>query len=294
MKRPTSSGGGAKPKSSVVRPLPKPKSNKAQVAPRKKSRTSTSAVQRLAVLIGRSNRALRDDFSKRSRFSRNLIRGILAAVLGLVLLVGVAVFSPALSVDKVLVRGTSPENQKKISKILESQIGKPLPQIDSAEIAKLLQPFKEIESFTLVSAPPHTLVVRIVERTPIAIVFVRNNFYYFDPAGVNLGRARETTKLPVLDIKGTPGKSENFKIAVSVLLALPAELLQKIALVSATSTDNVSFRIRGYAAQKVVWGDDSNAILKSRVLSALMKNQSVNDRVTYDVSSPTAPTVRYH
>jgi cell division protein FtsQ len=222
------------------------------------------------------------------------LRSIAGAILSLVLLVGIAVFSPALSVDKILVRGTTTENQKKISKVLESQIGKPLPQIDSAEIAKLLQPFKEIESFTLVSAPPHTLVVRIVERTPIAIVYVGGNFYYFDPAGVNLGRAKDTSKLPVLDIKGNPGKSENFKIAVSVLLALPAELLPKIALISATSIDNVSFRIRGYAAQKVIWGDDSNAILKSRVLAALMKNQSVNDRVTYDVSSPTAPTVRYH
>jgi cell division protein FtsQ len=110
---------------------------------------------------------------------------------------------------------------------------------------------------------------------------------------VQIGKATATDKLPVLDIKGSPAKSETFAAAIDVLLALPAKMLPKIALVTAKSTDNVTFRLRGYAGQKVVWGDKSNAALKSKVLSALIANQSAGDRVTYDVSSPAAPTVRY-
>jgi cell division protein FtsQ len=135
--------------------------------------------------------------------------------------------------------------------------------------------------------------VRIVERTPIAIVYSGGAFYYFDPAGVRIGKATATDKLPVLDIKGSPAKSETFSAAIDVLLALPAKMLPRIALVTAKSTDNVTFRLRGYAGQRVIWGDKSNAALKSKVLAALIANQSANDRVTYDVSSPSAPTVRY-
>jgi cell division protein FtsQ len=133
----------------------------------------------------------------------------------------------------------------------------------------------------------------VVERTPIAIVFSSGGFYYFDPAGVRVGMASRTDNLPVLDIKGSPATSETYATAIKVLLALPASMLGKIAVMTVKSTDNVTFRLRGYAGQKVVWGDKSNALLKSRVLAALIKNQSKNDRVTYDVSSPNAPTVRY-
>jgi cell division protein FtsQ len=57
--------------------------------------------------------------------------------------------------------------------------------------------------------------------------------------------------------------------------------------------DSITFKLRGSAGQKVVWGDTSQAELKARVLLALVKNQKKSDRVTYDVSSPKAPTVRY-
>lgn len=257
------------------------------------SKSRPSAALKVLGQLRKSNQAVRADFAKRSTFARTLIRSVIAAVIALALLVGVAVFSPLLAVERILVRGNHSISEKSISTALKSQLGKPLPQVNSADVASLLKPFKRIESFTLISAPPNTLVVRIVERTPISIIYVGDNFYFFDPAGVNLGKANDTSKLPVLDIKGAPGKSENFKIAISVLLALPAKLLPRIALVSAKSLDNVTFRLRGYAAQKVIWGDSDNAILKSRVLAALIKNQSPNDRVTYDVSSPTAPTVRY-
>ena len=57
--------------------------------------------------------------------------------------------------------------------------------------------------------------------------------------------------------------------------------------------DSVTFELRGESAQKVIWGDSTQAGLKAKALLAMIKHQKKSDRVTYDVSSPKAPTVRF-
>ncbi len=220
-----------------------------------------------------------------------------ASVTSFVLLMALilaAVYSPLLAIERLSVRGEKLVSEKQIKAALKGQIGKPLPQVNDDEIAKALKRFPLIESFSVISAPPHTLIIKVTERTPIAEVWVDGYEYaFFDPAGVRVGRAENRSKLPTLEISGTPGKSPSFKAAIEVLLALPAELLPRISTVTAKSKDDVSFRLRGYAGQKVIWGDPTQAVLKSKVLAALIENQSKNDRVTYDVSSPQTPVVRY-
>ncbi len=212
----------------------------------------------------------------------------------LIALILAAVYSPMLAIERLSVRGEKLVSEKEIKAALKGQIGKPLPQVSDEEIAKALKRFPLIESFSVISAPPNTLIVKVTERTPIAVVWVDGYGYaFFDPAGVRVGRAENRSNLPTLEINGTPGKSPSFKAAIEVLLALPAELLPRISTVTAKSKDDVSFTLRGYAGQKIIWGDPSQAVLKSKVLAALIKNQSKNDRVTYDVSSPQTPVVRY-
>jgi len=234
-----------------------------------------------------------DDYRQAGKFKRYSVISLLVALFLLICLVLAAVYSPLLAVRKIVITGNQRVSHAELVTALKVEIGKPLPQISNAEVGELLKKFTLIESFSLVSSPPNTLLVRVVERTPIAIVYNSGGFYYFDPAGVRVGVATRTDKLPVLDVKGSPASSETYSTAINVLLALPANMLGKIAVMTVKSTDNVTFRIRGYAGQKVIWGDKSNAVLKSKVLAALIKNQSKNDRVTYDVSSPNAPTVRY-
>jgi cell division protein FtsQ len=233
-------------------------------------------------------------FGGASKVKRTVILSSLGAFLVLIALVLAAVFSPMMAVERISVRGEKLVSEKQIKAALKSQIGKPLPQINSEEIAGLLKKYVLIESFSAISAPPHTLIIKVTERTPIAIIWVDGFGYsYFDPAGVKVGKATRTDQLPILKVSGTPGKSPSFKAAIDVLLALPANLLPKISNMTATSADNVSFQLRGYAGQRVIWGGPKNAVLKSKVLAALIKNQPASDRVTYDVSSPNAPVVRY-
>jgi cell division protein FtsQ len=225
---------------------------------------------------------------------RRIIFGAVAASLGLLLVLVLAtVFTPILSVEKIEVGGLKRLQEKSIVNALTSQIGKPLPTINSAEIATALKPFALIESFSIVSLPPHTLKIQITERQPIGVIAVGGTQYLYDPAGVRIGIASGSENLPAITIEGLPEKSANFKSAIKVLLALPADLLQRVAEINAKSKDDVTLRLRGYSGQRIVWGDESNSVLKSRVLDALIVNQKKTDQVTFDVSSPNAPVVRY-
>lgn len=232
-------------------------------------------------------------FTQASRNKRLLIGTSVSAFGSLLLLVLATVFTPLLAVQKIQVTGISRLKEKSIVNALTSQIGKPLPTISSADVAKSLESFPLIESFSIISLPPHTLRIQIAERQPIGVIQVSGTNYLYDPAGVRIGIANGSENLPTISIQGSPEKSKQFKAAIDVLMALPADLLQRVAEINAKSKDDVTLRLRGYAGQRIIWGDGSDSVLKSRVLDALIANQKKTDRVTYDVSSPNAPVVRY-
>jgi cell division protein FtsQ len=232
-------------------------------------------------------------FVARSR-RRKIVALIISGSFGLLIaLILATMFTPLLAVEKLEVVGTHRIDHKTVLKALSGQIGVPLPMVNPGDITKSLEPFALVDSFSVVSLPPHTLRIAITERQPICIVTVAGVNYLYDPAGVRIAQATAADNYPQINITGDPKGSVEFTAAIDVLLSLPADLLGQIATVDAKSKDDVSMRLRGYAGQRIVWGDGSQSVLKSKVLAALIKNQKKSDYVTFDVSSPTAPVVRY-
>jgi cell division protein FtsQ len=211
----------------------------------------------------------------------------------LVILVFVAAFTPLLAVEKIDVVGNQRIPTKLLANALSNQLGKPLPQISLDSVSNDLKNFTLVQSVSVVNVPPHTLQVRIVERQAICIIRTNLGLFVYDPAGVRIASVNSTNNYPVVEAAGAPGKSAEFKAAIQTLLALPLSVYPRVASVSAPSMDSVTFHLRGMAAQKVIWGDSTQAVLKAKVLLALIKHQRLSDRVTYDVSSPKDPTVRY-
>lgn len=234
-------------------------------------------------------------FTSSTRVRRNVLAAAVASFAVLLAIVAASIFSPMLAVENIKISGTDRLKVKSIYNAVLGQLGKPLPAINSAEIGKSLEAFALIESFNVVGLPPHTLLIQITERQPICVIASKGTNYLYDPAGVQIAKADSANlaDYPTLEIAGEPGASPEFDAAIDVLLALPAKLLPRIATVQAKTKDDVTLRLRGVAGQKVIWGDSSDAVLKSKVLYALIKNQKKSDVVTYDVSSPTAPVVRY-
>lgn len=232
-------------------------------------------------------------FASYSRRRRAIILTVVASFGSLFLVVGATMFTPILAVETVRVTGNSRIPVKALTKALADQVGTPLPMVNASSIAEDLKGFQLIESFSVISLPPHTLRVHIVERQPIVIVNVGGTNYLYDPAGVRVGKASGDDKYPSMTIAGDPKSSREFEAAMDVLLALPNAIFLKVASIDAKTKDQVSLRLRGNSAQRIIWGDGSQSVLKSKTLEALFKNQKRSDFVTFDVSSPTAPVVRY-
>lgn len=232
-------------------------------------------------------------FKSRPREARIIMISLLAAFAALVLLVFATMFTPLLAVEKIRISGLSKITPAQVEKAVQSQVGTPLPLVSYDSVAQALSKFTLIESFTLVSELPNTLHIAISERQPICVVDIKGVSYLYDPAGIRLGEASYKDKFPRVLIVGEPKGNQSFEQAIDVLLALPADLLPRLSQIDAKSKDDVTMQLRGNAGQRIIWGDSSQSTLKSKVLAALIENQKPTDRVTFDVSSPAAPVVRY-
>jgi cell division protein FtsQ len=215
------------------------------------------------------------------------------SLLALGILTAVATFSPLLAIKQVTVIGTQRLSQEEIVKALAGHIGTPLPLLNQAEVATSLGGFDLIESFSASAVPPNELQVRIFERQPLCIIEVEGALWLHDPAGVRIAIAEPADLLPRVLLSDDPKNSQKFRDAVDVLLALPVELVNQVEIIQANTKDDVQMSLRGTLGQRIVWGDSSDSILKSKVLQALIQNNKEATGVTFDVSSPNAPVVRF-
>jgi cell division protein FtsQ len=286
LKRPQS-----KPAAKASTPLPKAKAPVSKKQQQQKLLKIRKSSKRNSMFSRLSPEAKR--FTAKSRKRKTVLLIVVSSLGALLALVFATVFTPLLAVEKIEVGGLKRLKEKSIVNALTSQIGKPLPMVSPAEISKALTAFALIESFSVVSLPPHTLKIQISERQPIGVILLGGTNYLYDPAGVRIGIASGGERLPKISITGDPEDSKEFDAAIEVLMALPASLLERVSEINAKSKDDVTLRLRGYSGQRIIWGDGSDSVLKSKVLDALVANQKETDRVTFDVSSPNAPVVRY-
>jgi cell division protein FtsQ len=231
-------------------------------------------------------------FTRRARLRRGIIFSAVSSVAVLAIVISFAVFSPVLALRTITITGTSRLDPAEVSSALSDQLGKPLALVDFAEITRKLADFPLIRSYTTESDPPHTLVVSIVERVPVAAVSAGAGFHSVDPAGVTVeSSAERPPSLPLIELENASIKDRAFRSVVKVLLALPKSLLASVDTITATTNDDVTFVLVG-AGQSVLWGSSDRSSYKARVLSALLATQNPAAHVEYDVSAPDSVVVR--
>lgn len=290
MQRPPSRNGSptSKKSTNVVPLLPKAKREVAK--PTKPARAVVKKASKRLQIHERNAKASVATLRPRISFGRKVFISVIAAVATLAVLVIVAVVSPLLAVHKIEVVGANRVAVKDILHDLDSLKGKPLPQITSEELAAKLSKYQLIDSVSAVALPPDTLRVVVVERSAVAIVKINGVDYLYDAAGVQVGRASLTDRFPLILNAGNPNTSVSFKQAIEVVLSLPLALLSKVSTISASTKDNVSLSLRSYN-QSILWGDNSQPALKAKVLEALMNHYAKRYGCTFDVSSPSQPSV---
>ena len=253
-------------------------------------RAAARLARRATVRRRRAERAEVRRFTRRSRRRR---AGLLVAgslVLTLLALVAIATFSPLLAVRTIEIEGATRIPQQDIAAALSDQLGTPLPLVDPGRVERELAAFPLIQSYDTESRPPGTLVVRIVERTPVAVVMAGGGFDLVDSAGVTVqSSAVRLPGVPLIDLPSGDRSSASFRAAAAVLVALPAELAAQVDQVSARTTDDVSLVLVG--GQRVVWGSAEDSVRKAQHLSLLLR-QTPTAVSEYDVSSPGVGIIR--
>lgn len=235
---------------------------------------------------------------KAKRRRRHVLSVLGAVTVLTAAIVAAAIFSPWLALRTVSVEGTKLLGQDQIQAALAPLQGKPLPQISDADVVALLKPLVAIKDVDTQARPPSTLQVRIIERTPVALLKQGETYQLVDVEGVQLSTTADpaAVALPVIngggESAGAPIDSELFSAITAVLGALPADVLAKLSNASAVSVDAVELKL--VDGQTIVWGNAGEKELKARVLAALLTvpaNPSNPVRV-YDVSVPRHPVTR--
>lgn len=239
-------------------------------------------------------RALRAEvrrFTARQRRRRIIWAGVLAALVLLVLGTVGAAYSPLFGVERIRVVGVDALPAQEVEQALASQLGRPLPLVDSSEVKAALVAFPLVESYTLEARPPHELVVRIVERTPIGVLKSSAGYTLVDAAGVALSTTPERPKgHPVIRVPGGV-TSKAFTAIGTVFRSLPDDIRERVTRMSATTPNDVTLTF-GKTGTDVVWGDASRSAYKAVVLEQIMRAQPPSKVSVYDVSSPGAVVVR--
>jgi cell division protein FtsQ len=230
-------------------------------------------------------------FTGRQRRRRALWVGVAASVVLLVLGTLAAAYSPLFAVERVRVVGASQLDAAAVEAALSEQVGTPLPLVDESAVKAALVTFPLVESYSLEARPPHELVVRIVERTPIGLIKTAAGFTLVDAAGVALSTSdTPAAGRPVVTVRGGTG-SPAFEAIGQVMRSLPESILTQVTAVSATTPNDVTLTLGGANAQ-VVWGGAEDSALKALVLETTMIARPPASVSVYDVSSPHAIVVR--
>lgn len=239
-------------------------------------------------------KALRSEvrrFTVRSRRRRTTWIVALSAV-GVVVIgsLGIA-YSPLFSVQQITVLGTTALPADAVKKSLADEMGSPLAAIDRAAIQKQLSTFPLVETYSLEARPPHELVVRIVERTPVGVIATSDGYALVDAAGVTLSTSpTPPSGAPVISVTGG-ADSPAFAALGFVMRSLPDAVRTQVTAASATTAHDVTLTL-GATGTTIVWGGSDDSVKKSEVLATIMAARPPAQVKVYDVSSPANIIVR--
>jgi cell division protein FtsQ len=183
--------------------------------------------------------------------------------------------------QEVSVTGNERLTIEQISTLAEVPIGNSLMSIDTAAMASLLMSMPEIEVAIVERGWPHTILIKVTERTPIAVAATASGFNLIDSQGHNAGVVA-APPAGLLIISAQPDSNAMLG-AIKTLAEIPAQW-QLIGLSAATQDSIVATLVSGAV---ITFGSSERAVDKVEVAQALMeKGYSV-----INVSAPDAATV---
>ena len=183
--------------------------------------------------------------------------------------------------ENIVVTGNSRLATEQIIQAANVPIGNSLMSIDTLGLTSTLLTIPELKAVTVERGWPHTVLINVIERTPIAVAETGSGFNLIDSDGHGAG-AVTTPPRGLLIISAQPD-SPAMVGAISALAAIPPEW--KLVGLAALTQDSIVATLRSGAV--ITFGSGDRAADKVEVAQALIeKGYSV-----INVSAPDAATV---
>ncbi|MFV2101082.1 cell division protein FtsQ/DivIB [Micromonospora sp. LOL_024] len=226
--------------------------------------------------------------ARRRRMRAALPWAVAGGVAGLAGLVAWALLGTGLfGVREVRVEGAELVTAVQVRDAAGVPDGAPLARVDLAELADRIGVLPPVERVTVARDWPDALVVRLTERTGVAVAPRGEQFAVLDAAGVVFRTVPQRPDgLPMVRL-ATPGPDDpDTRAGLEVLGVLTPQLREQLVEVTVDGLARISLRLRD--ERTVFWGDATRGADKSRVATALLDQ----DAARIDVSAPDVVTFR--
>lgn len=212
---------------------------------------------------------------------------VLVGLLALLLAGGLWVvgFSSVLATTTVVVSGVDVLSKAEVREAARVPLGRPLARQDLDRVARGVAELRPVRSVSVDRRWPHTIVIRVVERTPTIAVRQPDGLLLLDRFGVGY---QTVTKVPdgVVRAEIDPSYSALAVDVAEVVTALPAKLKADVEVIEARSPPAIVLVLD--SGVRVVWGTAAESELKATITRALLERKPKQ----IDVSAPHNPAVR--
>lgn len=191
------------------------------------------------------------------------------------------------AVQQVAITGVKGELAQQVKRTAADRIGSPLVSVDTDALRDQIAGIPDVAAVTVTKTWPHTLIVAVTVRVPVAVTNANGSWWLMDADGLpyRSGPTRPVG-LPAIEL-ATPGTGDPAtKAALQVVTASPADVTALISKVTAVSAYRVSLVLKD--GRTVVWGDGGRTAAKAKILPAVLQQPGR----TFDLSDPSMVTVK--
>lgn len=201
-----------------------------------------------------------------------------------------------LRLERVEATGTRVLTPHEVVAAARAPMSEPLVSVDTDELARRLRArLPRIKTVDVERSWPHTIGLKVTERTPELLMQAGGEFVEVDAEGVRFATVRTAPQgVPLLEMTASDSPSlHRFGIdrlrraAVEVTRDLPTAVRKDVHKVRVRSYDAVTLELTG--GRTVAWGSREEGAEKAKVLTALLK--AAHGGRHFDVSVPSAPAV---
>jgi cell division protein FtsQ len=225
-------------------------------------------------------------FARRQR-SRRLVVLRPVLIVGAVLALGLGagwtlLYSHWLALQSVDVKGVHLVTNRQVERAAALPTGEALVRLDLSGATERIEQIPAVGGVTVSRSWPHSVIITVTERTPVAVVEVSGGVRAVDATGAEFKLKGTQHGLPKIAVDPTGGALDD---AAEVVSSLPAEIARRVSEVRADTIDSITLALRG--GDEVMWGSAADSSRKAEVLAVLLHHQAT----VYDVSVPDQPTI---